>query len=418
VRGTVDKPVPRGAEQIHEAKGGLTQPADAESMRGLASLPVLALIHTLRVSGPVRGLLQLATHAQDVGVQVKLGMFLARGSQTCDAIEEARCRRFTVEVLREYGRFDPLVLHSAWRLARRERVRVLQSHGYKAGVVSWYLRHMLGIPWIAFAHGFTWETGRMKFNYWVERAVLQRADIVVAVSAATAAKLRRVGVRPERIRVIWNAVEPLSLPEGTRARAGKRRWGFADDALVVGVIGRYSKEKGQRLFIRAFQRVVAAVANACAVLIGEGPEAALLQREITEAGLIHRVQLVEYEADIGSVYPLLDLVVIPSYSEGLPNVLLEAMASGKSVVATTVGGVPEVMQDRFPEALVPPDDATALATAIIRLLQDCPLRQRLGIEGAAYMRQRFDPLIRARRIAELYRELAGRNPSQDREPTT
>lgn len=408
MNGTEDMPAPSGMERIHDAGGSLAQSTDAESWSGAASLPVLALIHALRVSGPVRGLLQLAAHAEAAGAQVRLGMFLARGLQTCDAIEEARRRRFAVEVLYEHDRFDPMVLHSAWRLARRERVRVLQSHGYKAGIVSWYLRRMLGIPWIAFAHGFTWEAGRMQFNYRVERAMLRRADIVVAVSAATAARLRQAGVRPERIRVIWNAVETSGSPGGTHSRAGGLRWGFPGDALVVGVIGRFSAEKGQRLFVRAFQRVVAAMPNACAVLIGEGPEAALLQQDILEAGLAHRVRLVEYEADIGTMYPLLDLVAIPSYSEGLPNVLLEAMAYGRPVVATTVGGVPEVMQARFPEALVPPDDASALATVIIRLLRDHPQCQRLGTAGAAYVRESFSPSTRASHIVGLYRELVAR----------
>jgi len=418
MHGTSDMPVPRGVERIHDEQGGPAWSLDEKSCSRATSLPVLALIHSMRVSGPVRGLLQLAAHAEAVGVQVRLGMFLARGLQTCDAIEEARRRRFAVEVLHEHGRFDPMVLHSAWRLARRERVRVLQSHGYKAGVVSWYLRRMLGIPWVAFAHGFTWEGGRMKFNYWVERTVLKKADIVVAVSAATAQMLCGVGVRPERIRVIWNAVEPPSLLEGTHSRAGPIHWGFTDDALVIGVIGRFSAEKGQRLFIRAFASVMTAVPNACAVLIGEGPEAALLQQDILDAGLAQRVKLVEYQANIGNVYPLLDLVVIPSYSEGLPNVLLEAMASGKPVVATTVGGVAEVMQDRLSETLVPPDDASALATAIIRLLRDRPLCQRLGTEGAAYVREHFNPLARARSIAGLYQELVGHQSSQDREPTS
>jgi glycosyltransferase involved in cell wall biosynthesis len=418
MNGTEDMQVLREAARIDPTTGERTRSMDAEALREDPSLRVLALIHSLRVSGPIRGLFQLAAHAEAVGVQIQLGMFLARGLQTCDAIDAARDRKFSVEVLHELGRFDPMVLHSAWHLARRKRVRVLQSHGYKAGVVCWYLRHTLGLPWIAFGHGFTWEGGRMKFNYWVEGAVLRKADIVVAVSAATAAELCQIGVRPERIRVILNAVEIPSLLKEPHSHRGCVRWGFADDALVVGVIARYSAEKGHRVFIRAFQRVVAAVPDACAVLIGEGPQAALLQREINEAGLTHRVRLAGYEADIWKVYPLLDLFVLPSHHEGLPNALLEAMAFGRPVVVTAVSGVPEVMQQQFPEALVPPNDVSALATAIIRLLRDRPLRQRLGVAGAAYVREHFDPLIRARRIAGLYQELAGRSPSQDREPTT
>jgi glycosyltransferase involved in cell wall biosynthesis len=132
-----------------------------------------------------------------------------------------------------------------------------------------------------------------------------------------------------------------------------------------------------------------------------------LKKLVRVKGLEDRVTFTGHQTDMPPIYTGLDLVVIPSLSEGLPNVLLEAMAHRKAIVATHVGGIPEVMQDKLSKFLVPPGDAQAMANAILQVLRDSTLRSELGDAGARRVRDAFSPSQRAAQVTELYKELLG-----------
>jgi glycosyltransferase involved in cell wall biosynthesis len=286
-------------------------------------------------------------------------------------------------------------------------VDVLQSHGYKAALVAWCLKRVTGLPWVAFAHGYTSENRRITLYNRLDRWLMRRADRVVVVSKATGHLLCDAGVDCDRIRVIYNAVDGDERVREVSGAEFRRLSGASADDLLIGVIGRLSPEKGQAVFVRAFEEVVRAVPHARAVMVGEGQELERLLASVRAAGLNGRITFAGYQAEMPSVYAALDLVVIPSLSEGLPNVLLEAMLHRKAVVATTVGGIPEVMHGGLAKWLVPPDDAETLARAMIEALRDAPLREELGSTGERRARVAFSPSYRAERIVELYRELVG-----------
>lgn len=362
-------------------------------------------MHTVRVSGPTKGLYQLIEHSKDMGVSYTLGMFMAPSVATCPAIEEASRRGLHVVRLSEYFKYDPLVILKAWQVVREKQVRILQSHGYKGAMVAWFLRNITGLPWIAFAHGYTSENRRVLLYNRLDRWLMKQADVVVAVSEATASLLREARVLPDRIRIIRNAVDTSDRRLDDAGETFRRECGFGTHDLVVGVIGRFSPEKGQQQFLQAFRRVLEVVPNAKAVLVGEGYEEDALRKSIHAHGLSPYVVMVSYRANLGPVYSGLDLVAIPSHSEGLPNVLLEAMSFGIPVIATKVGGIPEVMQERFSNCLVPPKDVSALANSIIGMLNNPSLRKEIGSAGSQYILENYSPTIRARRIVELYEKL-------------
>ena len=137
----------------------------------------------------------------------------------------------------------------------------------------------------------------------------------------------------------------------------RQRCGAGPNHLLVGVIGRFSPEKGHALFLRALSQVVKIIPETKAVFVGEGKEAEQLEVMVRAKGLEDRVTFAGYQAEISSIYSVLDLVVIPSLSEGLPNVLLEAFLHRRPVVGTAVGGIPDVMQGELSRWLVPPGDA-------------------------------------------------------------
>lgn len=366
---------------------------------------VLAFIAAGEVSGPSRGLFQLVELSKDAELQFVLGMFLVPSFTTTASIEEAKRRGFQVAILSQRGRYDPRLIFQAWKILRTHRIDVLQSHGYKPALVAWCLKCLTGLPWVAFAHGYTSENRRMAFYNRLDLWLMRRADRVVVVSEATGRLLQRAGVHENRIRVIYNAIDPHHYWLEAGGEEFRRHCQIGPEDLLVGVIGRLSLEKGQAVFVRAFQKVARSVPQAKAVLLGEGQELERLQATARAAGLEGRVTFAGFQADMSPIYSALDLVVIPSLSEGLPNVLLEAMLHRKALVATAVGGIPEVMQDGLSTWLVPAGDADALAQAMIDALRNPALRAALGEIGERRVREAFFPSRRAEQMVELYKEL-------------
>lgn len=367
-------------------------------------MKVFGVMATSEVSGPCRGLFQLVKEAQKAEVRFVLGMFV-RSVGTTPAIEEARRRGFRVAVLAQERRYDPKLIPQAWNVVREEDVTVLQSHGYKPALLAWCLKHVTGLPWVAFSHGYTSENRRMAIYNRLDTWLLRRADRVVVMSRAMGQWLQTQGVPEERIQIIYNAVDVEDYHPEAEATNFRSVCQADEDELLVGVIGRLSPEKGQRAFLRAFREVVRVVPYAKAVLVGEGQDRAVLEAEVAAAGLKNRVIFAGYHRNMSAVYAALDLVVIPSFSEGLPNVLLEAMLHRKAVVATSVGGIPEVIPSVMSSLLVPPGDLGALARGMIRCLRDPALRLTYGELGGDHVRQHFSPARRADRIMDLYRSL-------------
>jgi glycosyltransferase involved in cell wall biosynthesis len=236
--------------------------------------------------------------------------------------------------------------------------------------------------------------------------LLRHADRVVVVSEATGRLIESTGVPRRIIRVIPNAIDATDevQTDGTNFR---RQCGAGSNDLLIGVVGRLSPEKGQAVFLEAFTEVLKFVGTARAVLVGDGQDMTALKKLVLVKGLEDRVTFPGHQTDMPPIYAALDLVVIPSLSEGLPNVLLEAMAYRKSVVATRVGGIPEVMQHGLARFLVPPRDAKAMADTIIELLRNPALRREVGEAGARRVREAFSPSQRAAQVMELYQELVG-----------
>jgi glycosyltransferase involved in cell wall biosynthesis len=246
-------------------------------------------------------------------------------------------------------------------------------------------------------------------TYWGNALTLHRCDRVVAVSREVASSIsaswvpRWRGVPP--IEVLHHGIDPDfdSQPstDGIREELGIPR-----EAPVVGMVGNFRSEKGHRHLIEAFPRVLQALPQARLVLVGQGP----LENEVRQLArrrqLDDRIVFAGYREDAPRICASFDVFVLSSEHEGLPIALLEAMALGKAVVATRVGGTPEVVKDGVQGLLVPPRDPRALARGITALLEDPGLRIRMGQEGRTRAR-RFDIRAAVRRTEELYEEVLG-----------
>jgi glycosyltransferase involved in cell wall biosynthesis len=356
---------------------------------------ILAVMDGYRATdGPARQLLAVASQPSPGDFRMELAVFQrtpARPSLLEDAV------RLGVPVTTLPDRFpgDLRTLRAIRACLRARRIDVLQTHGYKANVIGGLLRSTFRPPWIAFLHGETSENLKVRAYFALEKLAVRRADRVCVMSHAMAERIAARGVRRDRIRTIHNAVL-FESAEPTEPRSA---------APIIAIIGRLSPEKGVDQGLRAFARVLEHVPDARLWVAGQGPEEGRLRAQAQALDVSRSVEWLGYHAAVSSLYARVSILLIPSRSEGLPNVALEAMGHGVPVVASAVGGVPEVVVDGETGLLAPAGDTEALAARLLQVLRDPALARRLGSQERAHVRSRFSLEARRHTLASVYRDL-------------
>jgi glycosyltransferase involved in cell wall biosynthesis len=371
---------------------------------------VLIMIATGQIGGPGKGVFQFLEHASTGDFEYVLCNFDVKNRPVGEFVDEARRKQLNLSLLKQRVIFDPNLIIQARRLIREHEINLIQTHGYKSNAIGFCLKLLCRLPWIGFAHGYIDDNRKNRFYNRIDRLVLRRADRIVAVSNSMKALLTQYGIAAHKIRAIYNAVDRNEIVPNTSVNAIRQRHGLTSDQKVIGVIGRLNPEKGQMIFLRAMEKTARSVPRARALMIGDGQDRAMLEEFCREKGLSDHVVFVGYQEKIADYYQVLDLLVSPSLSEGLPNTVLEAMSFGVPVLATAVGGVPEIIKDGN-GVMVPPNDPEMLAERMIGLLSDDALRRAIGLKGKNTLYPRFDAHHRARQIVSLYEELLSEQTS-------
>lgn len=275
--------------------------------------------------------------------------------------------RVVVVPHRRYGRERASVADAC----RRTRAEIVHTHGYRPDVVDSGVARGFGAATVTTVHGFTGGGWKNRLYEGLQNRAFRRFDAVVCVSAAQLATLARKGIDASRLRLIpnaWSGPEPVSRAE---ARAVL---GLSDEQPWVGWVGRLTREKGADVLVESLPGL--ARLRLGISIIGDGPERDRLQRRAAELNVDSMVRWHGGIPEAGRLLSAFDVFVLSSRTEGSPIVLLEAMAAGVPIVATSVGGVPDMVSPA--EAiLVPPEDPLALAAAV---------RQSLAEPGAASAR--------------------------------
>jgi len=289
------------------------------------------------------------------------------------------------------------------------RVDVLCCHGYKADLVGLLAGRRAKIPVIAMSHGWTAETWKVRAYERLDRACLRRMDRVVCVSERQAQRAREAGVRPDRVTVMRNSVRAERFDGTDPADRQVLEAMFPQvPQRIVGSAGRLSPEKGFGVLVEAAAIVARSDPGAGFIHFGDGPLRETIRRRIGELGLERRFILAGFRDDLDRFLPHWDLSVLPSFTEGLPTVVLESYAAGVPVVATAVGGTPEAVADGVDGYLVPPGDPAALARRILDVLNSEDERKAMGRRGRERVRAEFSFETQAVRFQELCTELTDR----------
>lgn len=368
---------------------------------------VLHLIASNFVGGPERQILAHAREASTAHWEIWVGSF-RDGAERGEFLRTADQHALpTVEILAD-SRFNPLAVVELVKVLQSHRVDVLCTHGYKANILGRLASRLSGCPQIAFLRGWTAETWNVRFYERLERMFLRRLPWVACVSQAQARALSvgRGSRRPPV--VVPNAVLfPIAKPPVPAERQRLRqRLGLPTEGFLVGAAGRLSVEKGHRFLLQAAVEITKCIPESCIVILGEGRERSRLEAQCAELGLHQQVKFVGFQKDISPWIQAMDVLVNPSLSEGTPNVLLESMALGTPVVATAVGGVPDLVRDQEEGVLVAAGHPAGLAAAVIELYRQPEAAKRLAQNAQERVKEN-SPLRQRQRLYDLYLEALG-----------
>jgi glycosyltransferase involved in cell wall biosynthesis len=382
-------------------------------------IKILAIMEAASVTGPAKNLLNFcawtkSAEAAALGfdLSIEIATYCRGGEKSTDNrfISTASAMGFQTHIIEERYRYDSAVIPQLIQLADRVRPDLLQTHNVK----SHFLMKRSGlprrIPWLAFQHGYTATNLKMSAYNQLDRWSLRSARLVVTVCQAFVARLRTYGVAAERIRVLHNSVVPFPPVAAAEESALRQELSLSESEPCILTIGRFSIEKGHADFIEALARLHAEAPQEAwrALIVGDGPEEARLRQSIDARGLKDRIVFAGFRSGVAAFYAGACMFVLPSHSEGSPNVLLEAMASRVPVVATTAGGVPEIVTHEETALLTPVRNPALLAKEMGRMLRDRELAARLT--EAAYRRalDEFSPDRYRRNLLEIYYEALGR----------
>lgn len=295
-------------------------------------------------------------------------------------------------------------------IIKQNKIHIVHTHGARAGLLGRTAAMLARAPIsICTVHNFISQSRIPAWQKWAAGIAEKRLEPVtsryIAVSNALADEIiKKDGIPPEKIDVVYNGINLDNFNIMLDCLEKKKELGLNPNGMIIGTAGRLIETKGVSYFLEAARTVKKRYANAQFIIIGEGPERPTLEILANRLGIAHDVFFLGYRIDLFSILPLINIFVVPSLSEGQSIVTLEAMAARRPVVAFKTGGIPELLTNNRSGILVPEKNSKALAQAVIRVLENPRLAERLGNTARSVVEQKFQQGLMVRQIEEIYRK--------------
>ena len=343
---------------------------------------------------------ELATFLHQHGYKSRIIVLESPGAD--DIVREAEKRGVTVDRLQ--GNFWQLILKLR-QYVKEQAVDVIHSHGYKTDVLVIIACLFYRLGKVATCHTWYSDSFKLKFYEWLDKRSLFYFDRVVLVSPQLVDDVKQCGIDSGKISLIENGVTLLPPSVEFPKSVLLEELGLGEDVSLVIRIGRLAKSKGNDALLTAFAQLGGS--NSHILFIGEGEEKQSLEQQARSLGVFDRVSLMGYRTDVTELLHASDVFVISSYKEGLPIVLLEAMAAAKAIVSTNVGGIAELIKDQHNGWLVPPGDVEALTLALSEALNDKGKAQLFGTRAEKKHMQNYSGNAMGRRYLKVYESIMG-----------
>ena len=357
--------------------------------------------------GPEKTILRSTAYAQDSGMHMATAYLHPHRDPGINAIQKCAAQHgTTLHTIPETGPVDPRALQQLLQLCRRERINVWHAHDYKTDVLGLLLKPLHPMKLVTTLHGYTWDTSRTKLYYRIDSAVLRGYDHVLSVSPLLTKHARDCGVPEQRITHVPNGIDLSEYPRKSDGSTVRKQYDLSPGDVVIGVVARHSQEKGVDRAIAALHGILQHHPNAKLLLIGDGPERDNLQQLAQALHIKHAVRFAGWQQDVKAFYPVMDVLLIPSLTEGLPNAALEAMAMRVPVASTRVGAVPELLEQGQAGVLLG-DEADRWARQMHLLLANPSARQAIAAKAHQRVTEHYTMTQRMQRVFAVYDQLLG-----------
>ena len=289
------------------------------------------------VDGPGRTVLDTASHIDRERCEIVVTGFIDERNSSNEYVEEARSRSLRVEVIREKRALDLSVIRQVFEIVRRNSIDLIHTHDFRSNVLGLYCAKRLGLPVVTTCHGWIANDIKGRAYSAIDQRLLRYFDRVVVVSKVMKDRLVARGLSESVIAVVQNALIVGNFEPSAENHAFREELGLSPSTRIISNIGRLSPEKGQHQFILAAKELVKEFEDVQFVLVGTGKDEGFLREIVRANDLSDHVSFVGYRKDMTSIYSSTDLVVQSSSTEGMPNVILEALLMETPVVATRCG---------------------------------------------------------------------------------
>ncbi len=307
-------------------------------------------------------------------------------------------------LIEDHGMRDVSVIKKLLRFMRQERIELLQTHDYKSNVLGLILRRFHKMHLVSMLHGWTDTTGRMPLYIAIDKKCLPWYEKLICVSEDLVDECKKLRIPDRKIQLVHNAIDLATYTRTTSKELAKREIGVEGNDPLIGMVCRLSPEKGIIEAIAMVSRLNAQGKRVQLWVAGDGPFRPDIEREIASRGLGEQVRLLGQLSDTRLFYQAMDAFLLNSIREGLPNVVLEAMALEVPVVATRVAGVPSLIRPNQTGWLIEPGDEKALDSSVLESLDP-----QLGTEKASSARRLIETDFsfdkRMERVAGIYDSL-------------
>lgn len=304
---------------------------------------------------------------------------------------------------------DYAVVHTLVKYLHQSKTTILHAHSSKGALVGRIAAAIARTPIVVFtAHNSIfyeeWPEWKKRLFATVEKFLARFTDKIITVSDALKQEvLEREGLSAKLLTTIYNGIEIEKFVPETDIKLTRRSLNIPELGPVIGTIARLAPQKGVSYFLKAASLLKEYQVNF--LVVGDGPLREELEKEVNELGLKNRVIFAGQRENIPEILAMLDIFALSSVTEGLPLTILEAMAAGKPVVATRVGGIPEAILEGKTGLVVAPKDPEALAVALASLLGERDRISRMGANGLKLVREKFTVESMVQRTIELYNQL-------------
>ncbi|MEE8575706.1 MAG: glycosyltransferase family 4 protein [candidate division Zixibacteria bacterium] len=319
------------------------------------------------------------------------------GRQNCVPFTQA-CKRAGIDSfeIKESFLGDWRVIGQLRKLFYDRQIDLVVTHDYKSNFFAHHATRNSDVRQIALFHGVTSEDSKVSLYNSIDRWTLKRVDHIITVSEKTARLIASFGIKPSNISVVPNAIDENILIDNLPVRD-------SSDQVQLVAAGRLSYEKGFDLLLEAIAEIAETAEPFKLYLYGSGPEETKLRQIVADLQIEPQIEFCGFTDKLIEIFDRMDLMIMSSRSEGMPVVLLEAWARKLPVLATTVGGIPELINHGKNGLLVEPENIEALAEAISSAIKDRPKLKALGEAGYQLVKADYTYRSQTKSLAKIYR---------------